>query len=92
MLSAIESLPRAADVSKVTGELNELLTHGLTLTSGSGDTVAVFGHAVFLNAVAVAVGEAMNISQAEQTVAAMELGEAQAIMCDSSGRVELVAA
>ena len=67
-------------VAKVTGELHGLFAAGL----GAGDTVAVFGHAVFLNAVAIAVGEAMSIDKAEELVAAMELGEAQGIMCDSA--------
>jgi hypothetical protein len=49
----------------------------------SGDTIAVFGHAVFLNAVAVAVAESMGIAGAEERVAALELGEAQGIMCDA---------
>ena len=51
-----------------------------------GDTVAVFGHAVFLNAVAVAVAEAMGIPKSEEQVAALELGEAQGIMCDASAQ------
>jgi len=43
-------------MSKVTGELHQLITEGLgaKMLNGDGDTVAVFGHAVFLNAVAVA--------------------------------------
>lgn len=71
--------------SKVTGELHQLITEGLAekVLSGEGDTVAVFGHAVFLNAVAIAVSEAMAIPDAEASVAVLELGEAQGIMCDS---------
>ncbi len=81
-------------VAKVTGELHELLSAGLgAVPPGGGDTVAVFGHAVFLNAVAVAVGEAMAIAQAEELVASIELGEAQGILCDaSSSSIELKAA
>ena len=71
-------------VAKVTGELHGLFAAGLGAGLGAGDTVAVFGHAVFLNAVAIAVGEAMSIDKAEELVAAMELGEAQGIMCDSA--------
>ena len=48
--------------------------------------MAVFGHAVFLNAVAIAVGEAMGIAEADATVAAMELGEAQGILCDGTAK------
>ena len=51
-----------------------------------GDTVAVFGHAVFLNAVAIAVAEAMGIKQAEELVAVLELGEAQGILCDAEAQ------
>ena len=51
-----------------------------------GDTVAVFGHAVFLNAVAVAVAEAQGIANAEEQVAQLELGEAQGILCDGSAQ------
>ena len=71
-------------VAKVTGELHGLFAAGLGAGLGAGDTVAVFGHAVFLNAVAIAVGEAMSIDKAEELVAAMELGEAQGILCDSA--------
>jgi hypothetical protein len=71
-------------VAKVTGELHGLLAAGLVAGLGAGDTVAVFGHAVFLNAVAIAVAEAMSIDKAEELVAAMELGEAQGILCDSA--------
>ena len=56
------------------------------MLSGAGDTVAVFGHAVFLNAVAVAVGEAMRIGEAEKMVAELELDEATGIMCDSAAK------
>ena len=41
------------------------------------------GHAVFLNAVAVAVAEAMGIDKAHDSIATMELGEAQGILCDA---------
>lgn len=71
-------------VSKVTTELDALLSMGIGDLPKEGDTVAVFGHAVFLNAVAVAVGEAMGISQADEKVAVLELGEAQGILCDAA--------
>ena len=71
--------------SKVTRELHQLIAEGLAekVLSGEGDTVAVFGHAVFLNAVAIAVSEAFSIPDAEASVAVLELGEAEGIMCDS---------
>ena len=72
-------------VSKVTAELHDLLADIDQLPPG-GDTVAVFGHAVFLNAVAIAVGEALGIGEADETVAAMELGEAQGILCDDTAK------
>jgi len=72
-----------AYMTKVTDELQELISAGAAAgLPGNGDTVCVFGHAVFLNAVAVAVGEAMGISGAEDKVAEIELGEAQGILCD----------
>ena len=43
-------------------------------------------HAVFLNAVAVAVAEAMSIDGAEAKVACLELGEAQGLMCDAGAQ------
>uniref|UniRef100_A0A7S2HF34 Phosphoglycerate mutase (2,3-diphosphoglycerate-dependent) n=1 Tax=Haptolina brevifila TaxID=156173 RepID=A0A7S2HF34_9EUKA len=73
-------------MAKVTGELHTLLKDGMGDFGRRGDTVAVFGHAVFLNAVAVAVGEALAIPQTEETVAAIELGEAEGIMCDGSAK------
>ena len=80
-------------VSKVTAELQGLLAQGIANQPSEGDTVAVFGHAVFLNAVAVAVGEAMGIEQADEKVAVLELGEAQGILCDASTQsIELKAA
>lgn len=74
--------------SKVTRELHQLIKGGLAekVLSGDGDTVAVFGHAVFLNAVAIAVSEALAIPDAEASVAVLELGEAQGIMCDARQR------
>ena len=74
--------------SKVTRELHQLIADGLAkkVLSGEGDTVAVFGHAVFLNAVAIAVSEAMAIPDAEASVAVLELGEAEGIMCDAGQR------
>jgi broad specificity phosphatase PhoE len=54
-----------------------------------GSTLAVFGHAVFMNAVAVAVAEAMGIKDGAETIGAFELGEAEGIVCESSGSVRL---
>ena len=71
-------------MNKVTGELFDLICKGLVDLPRTGDTVAIFGHAVFLNAVAVAVAEAQGIEQAEVKVAELELGEAQGILCDAS--------
>ena len=80
-------------MDKVTGELHELISNGIEGFPDTGDTVAVFGHAVFLNAVAVAVAEAMDIEGAEETIAGMDLGEAEGIMCDGgAGKVELCVA
>ena len=78
-------------VDKVSGELHQLVTAGLADVPKTGaDTVAVFGHAVFLNAVAIAVAEAMGIPSAEEQIAAFELGEAQGILCDAdAGTVSL---
>ena len=73
-------------MNKVTGELHELIQGGMATFGAEGDTVAVFGHAVFLNAVAVAVAEAMGIPKSEEEVAGLELGEAQGIMCDASAQ------
>jgi len=73
-------------VTKVTSELHDLIAAGMADLPKSGDTVAVFGHAVFLNAVAIACGEAMSIQGADATVAAMELGEAQGILCDAAAQ------
>ena len=79
-------------MDKVTGELHDLISVGVADFPTTGDTVAVFGHAVFLNAVAVAVAEAMAIPKSEEQVAAMELGEAQGVLCDASGVIALLAA
>ena len=77
-------------MDKVTGELHELIAAGLATLAddqaGVGDTVAVFGHAVFLNAVSVAIAEAMAIPDAEKLVGTMDLGETQGIMCDSAAQ------
>ena len=73
-------------VNKVTSELYELIKSGMADFGATGDTVAVFGHAVFLNAVSVAVGEAMGIPMAEDKVAELELGESQGIMCDGAAK------
>ena len=73
-------------VTKVTGELHALISSGQASFKQDGDTVAIFGHAVFLNAVAVAVAEAMAIPQADDVVAVLELGEAQGILCDASAK------
>jgi len=73
-------------ITKVSGELHALISAGMANFPPGGDTVAVFGHAVFLNAVAVAVGEAMEIAQAEDLVAVLELGEAQGILCDADAQ------
>jgi broad specificity phosphatase PhoE len=76
-------------MAKVTAELAEVLTAGLPtveMRSSSGNTVAIFGHAVFLNALAVAVGEAMGIGNAMELVGGMDLGETQGIMCDASAK------
>ena len=73
-------------VTKVTGELNELIKTGQASFPPSGDTVAVFGHAVFLNAVAVAVAEAMGVEQADDKVSVIELGEAEGILCDGAAK------
>lgn len=73
-------------MNKVTGELHALIKSGMADFGANGDTVAVFGHAVFLNAVAVAVAEALGIPMAEDQVAALELGEAQGILCDGQAQ------
>ena len=83
-------------MAKVTAEMREVLTAGLPsvdMRSTSGDTVAVFGHAVFLNALAVAVGESMGIPNAAGLVGGMDLGETQGIMCNASAKsIELCGA
>lgn len=80
-------------MDKVTGELDELISAGKANFPTTGDTIVVFGHAVFLNAVAVAIGEAMGIPDAEGKVAVLELGETQGILCDSSAQeIKLLAA
>ena len=83
-------------MTKVAGDLNDVLVAGLPtvdMRSSTGDTLAVFGHAVFLNAVAVAVGEAMGIVNAGELVGGMDLGETQGIMCNASSKtVELCGA
>ena len=73
-------------MDKVTGELHELISEGKADFPPEGDTVAVFGHAVFLNAVSVAIGEAMSIPNADEVVAGMELGATQVIMCDAGAK------
>ena len=73
-------------MNKVTGELHALISAGMANFAASGDTVGVFGHAVFLNAVAVAVAEAMAIDGADEQVATIELGEAQGILCDADAK------
>lgn len=80
-------------MNKVTTELDVLIKGGMASFGKEGDTVAVFGHAVFLNAVAVAVAEAMGIPEAEAKVSCLELGEAQGIMVDGGALdVNLMAA
>lgn len=76
-------------MDKVTRELHELISAGMAQMRPTGDTIAVFGHAVFLNAVAVAVGEAMAIDDAEAKVASLELGEAQGIAVEAAGTITL---
>ena len=74
-------------MAKVTTELTDVLVTGMPgvdMRSTTGDTVAIFGHAVFLNALAVAVGEAMGITNAMALVGGMDLGETQGIMCNAS--------
>ena len=69
-----------AYMNKVTSELTSVLVAGtpaMDMRSSSGNTLAVFGHAVFLNALAVAVGEAMGIRKAKELVGGMDLGETQ---------------
>ena len=73
-------------MTKVTSELHDLIKAGAASFPAHGDTVAVFGHAVFLNAVAVAVAEAFGIENADETVAQLELGEAQGILCDGGAK------
>lgn len=73
-------------MKKVTGELHELISGGVSNFPTKGNTIAVFGHAVFLNAVAVAVAEAMAIPEASEQVGTIELGEAQGILCDGESR------
>merc|ERR1719198_1763975 len=74
---------------KVAGELYELISAGRANLRPTGDTIAIFGHAVFLNSVAVAIGEAMAIDQADEKIAELELGEAQGIMCDAKAGITL---
>jgi len=85
-----------AYMSKLTGDLHEVLSAGLPgvdMRSSKGDTLAVFGHAVFLNAVAVAVGEAMGMADADAMVGGMDLGETQGILCNASTKtIELLGA
>eukprot|EP01036_Dinobryon_divergens_P039403 gene39403-51938_t len=47
----------------------------------SGDTLSVFGHAVFLNAVAYAVAEELNVRDAEY-ILDVDLGETEALLLD----------
>ena len=76
-------------MSKATEELRDVLVAGMPtvdMRSKSGDTLAVFGHAVFLNALAVAVGEAMGLANAKDLVGGMDLGETQGIMVDGAAK------
>ena len=76
-------------MTKVSDELRQVLEAGMAtvdMRSTSGDTIAVFGHAVFLNALAVAVGEAMGIPNAKDLVGGMDLGETQGIMVDGASK------
>ena len=67
------------------GDLTLTLTLTLTLIKeqpGGGDTLFVFGHAVFLNAVAMSVADEMgtNMDEAEKAkISALDLGEAEGI-------------
>ena len=83
-------------MAKITTELHDVLAAGMAgvdARSKSGDTLAVFGHAVFLNAMSVAVGEAMGIENAKALVGGMDLGETQGIMCDAKAKsIELYGA
>jgi len=74
-------------MTKVTTELQEVLVAGMPgmdMRSPSGNTLAVFGHAVFLNALAVAIGEAMGIENSKTLVGGLDLGETQGILCDAT--------
>ena len=83
-------------MTKVSTEFKDVLVAGFPIVdnrSKSGNTLAVFGHAVFLNAVAVAVGEAMGIGNAGALVGGMDLGETQGILCDAAAKkIELCGA
>lgn len=57
----------------------------LAMTTGGGSCVAVFGHAVFLNAIALEVSMAAGWSaEAMEYLLDMDLGEAQGILIDIS--------
>ena len=76
-------------MTKVTDELRDVLVQGMPgvdMRSKTGDTLAVFGHAVFLNALAVAVGEAVGIGNSKDLVGGMDLGETQGIMVDATAK------
>lgn len=83
-------------MTKVSSELRDVLVQGMPtvdMRSKTGDTLAVFGHAVFLNALAVAVGEAMGIDNAGALVGGMDLGETQGIMVNGKAKkIELCGA
>ena len=70
-------------------QLRDVLVQGMPgvdMRSKTGDTLAVFGHAVFLNALAVAVGEAVGIGNSKDLVGGMDLGETQGIMVDATAK------
>ena len=68
----------------VAAELATVLVQAAPRLQGQeGDTLAIWGHAVFLNAVAIAVGEAVQINDADSTIQAFDLGEAQGIVLDA---------
>jgi hypothetical protein len=74
-------------VVKVVSEMQGLLAQSSKrLEASDGDTLAIFGHAVFLNAVALAIGEAVGIDQAESIIQEFELGEAQGIVLTTAER------
>ena len=52
----------------------------------SGDTITMFGHAVFLNALVYVVGTAMLIPETEALLLDIDLGETQGIYIDVANR------